>query len=65
MVLKKNKRKIVFNNSVFYWYVRIDDSCHRLHIISDDKKIHLVYPFIDTEMPVTPQLVIECLRRII
>ncbi|MCM1228664.1 MAG: hypothetical protein NC489_00875 [Ruminococcus flavefaciens] len=54
MVSKKNKRKIIFNDSVFYWYVRIDDGCHRVHIISDDKKIHLICPFVDTEMLVTP-----------
>ena len=57
MVSSKGKRKIIYGDSVYYWYIRIDDKGHRLHIISDDKKIHLEYPFLDTEMPVTPGLV--------
>lgn len=55
MVSNKNKRKIEYGGESYYWYVRVDDSGHRVHIISDDKKVHLEYPFIDTEIPVTPQ----------
>lgn len=55
MVSKKNKRKIVYEGTNYYWYVRINEHGHRVHIISDDKKVHLEYPFLDTEIPVTPQ----------
>ncbi len=54
MVSKKNKRKIVYEGTNYYWYVRINEHGHRVHIISDDKKVHLEYPFLDTEIPVTP-----------
>lgn len=45
MVSKKNKRKIVYEGTNYYWYVRINEHGHRVHIISDDKKVHLEYPF--------------------
>lgn len=55
MVSRKNKRRIEYEGTTYYWYVRINDHGHRIHIISDDKKVHLEYPFSDTEVPVTPQ----------
>lgn len=55
MVSGKNKRKIVYEGVNYYWYVRVHEHSHRVHIISDDKKLHLEYPFRDTEIPVTPQ----------
>lgn len=55
MVSGKNKRKIEYEGTNYYWYVRVNDHGHRVHIISEDKKIHLEYPFIDTEVSVTPQ----------
>ncbi len=55
MVSGKNKRKIVYEGTSYYWYVRVDEHGHRVHIISDDKKVHLEYRFSDTEVPVTPQ----------
>lgn len=54
MVHSKNKRKIEYSGNTFYWYVRITDRGHRVHILSNDKKVHLEYPFLDTEVPVTP-----------
>ncbi len=63
MVSKKGKRKIIFDDSVYYWYVRIENNSHRLHIISDDKKLHLEYPFIDTELPVTPKVIANHLKK--
>lgn len=57
MVLKKYKRKIIYKNSVYYWYVKTTNNSHRVHIISDDKKLHLEYPFFDTELPITPQII--------
>ena len=55
MVSKKDKRKIEYEGASYYWYVRVNGHGHRVHIISDDKKVHLEYPFLDTELPVTPQ----------
>lgn len=55
MVTEKNKRKIVYKGINYYWYVRVSEHRHRVHIISEDKKVHLEYPFLDTEIPVTPQ----------
>lgn len=63
MVSKKGKRKIIFDDSVYYWYIKISDNSHRLHIISDDKKLHLEYPFIDTELPVTPEIIATHLKE--
>lgn len=54
MVSKKKKRRIVHEGITYYWYVRVLEHCHRVHIVSEDKKVHLEYPFFDTEVPVTP-----------
>ncbi len=55
MVSRKNKRKIVYDGVNYYWYVRVSEHSYRVHIISDDKKVHLEYSFLDAEIPVTPQ----------
>ena len=55
MVSKKNKHKIEYEGTSYYWYVKVNDHSHRVHIISNDKKVHLEYPFFDIEIPVTPQ----------
>lgn len=57
MVSKKGKRRFIYNDSVYYWYIKITNNEHKVHIISDDKKLHLEYPFLDTEVSVTPQVV--------
>lgn len=54
MVSKKGKRKIKYNGTVFYWFVRKNSAgIPRTHIISEDKSIYLEYPLFDTEVPVT------------
>lgn len=63
MVFKKGMRKIEYEGATYYWYVRIKNKRHRVHIISDDKKVHLEYPFIDTEIPVTPQVIRDHLKE--
>lgn len=68
MVSKKGKRKIEYAGAVYYWYVSVNRHGeyrhgHRIHIISDDKKVHLQYPFIDTEAPVTPQMIRNHLKE--
>ena len=60
----KGKRKIVFNDEVYYWFVRIEkDGSHRIHILTEDKKINLVYPVVDTEASVTPAYICKLLEK--
>ena len=54
MVSKKGKRKLIYSGTAFYWFVRVNENGHRVHIISEDKKVNLEYPFFDTAIPVTP-----------
>lgn len=63
MVSKKGKRKIVYDDKVYYWYVRVTEESHRIHIISEDKKIRICAPFRDTEESVTPGTVRELLEK--
>ena len=65
MVSGKNKRKIEYEGTDYYWYVRVNDHGHKVHIISEDKNLHLEYPFIDTEVPVTPQNIRKHLKKYI
>ncbi len=59
-----NKRKLVYKERVFYWYVRKNrEGIPRLYILSDDKKVHLERPLFDTEVPVTPADVVKQLEE--
>lgn len=50
----KGKRKHIYNNETYYWFVRKNsEGIPRIHIISDDKKIKLERAMYDTEVPVT------------
>ena len=58
----KEKRKIIFNNEVYYWFVKIEnDGSHRIYILTEDKKINRVYPMVDTEVSVTPSYICKLL----
>lgn len=58
MVSRKGKRKIEYNGQIFFWFVRTDNTkSKRIHILSDDKRTHLEYPFFDSEVPVTPSYI--------
>jgi hypothetical protein len=60
---KTGKRKIVVDGKEYYWFVRVEnDGSHRIHIITDDKKINLVYPMPDTEASVTPEYISRLLE---
>ena len=63
MVSKKGKRKIVYDDRVYYWYVRVTEGSHRIHIVSEDKKIRICSPFCDTEESVTPATVRGILEK--
>ena len=59
-----NKRKLVYKERVFYWYVRKNrEGIPRLYILSGDKKVHLERPLFDTEVPVTPADVVKQLEE--
>lgn len=39
MISKKGKRKFVYKDKVFYWFVRANsEGIQRIHILSEDKK---------------------------
>ncbi len=60
----KGKRKIVFNDEVYFWFVKIEkDGSHRIPILTEDKKINGVYPVVDTEVSVTPGYICELLEN--
>lgn len=63
MISKKGKRKIEYAGTVYYWYVTVNNNGHRVHIISDDRKTNLEYPFMDTEVPITPQTIRNHLKE--
>ena len=56
----KNKRKLIYNGQLFYWYVRKkQDGIPRLHIISDNKKVNLDRPLFDAEVTVVREYVVK------
>jgi hypothetical protein len=56
MVSEKGTRKLEYKENVFYWFVRRDQlGFFKIHILSEDKKIHLDYLPIDTEAIITPK----------
>lgn len=64
MVLKKGKRKLIYNETVFYWYVRKDpEGIPQIRILSEDKQINLELSPFDTEVPVTPKEIKVNLKR--
>ncbi len=58
MILKKGKRKLNYNGTVYYWYIKYP--C--IYIISEDKKLHLKYGF-DKEIPIGPQYIKDLIER--
>lgn len=63
MISQKGKRKFVYGDCVYYWYVRVTEGKHRIHVISEDKKIRICAPFGNTEESVTPLTVRELLDK--
>lgn len=64
MISKKGKRRFEFEGNIFYWFVRANAAGHhRIHIISEDKKINLEFPPFDSEVPVEPSYIRELLKR--
>ena len=64
MVSKKGKRKLEYNGTVFYWFVRKNAAgIPRIHILSEDKKINREYPCFDSEEPVVPSYIRQLLER--
>lgn len=64
MVSKKGKRKIVYNDNTFYWYVRKNPEGNpRIHILSENKRINLDFAPFDSELSVTPKEIRAKLER--
>ena len=64
MINKKGKRKIIFKDKEYYWFVRVEkDGSHRIHIMTEDKKINLAFPMFDTEVAVTPADICKILEK--
>ena len=45
MISSKGKRKLIYKDKLFYWFVKLDKDYYEpfLHIISDDRKLRLSY----------------------
>lgn len=64
MVSKKGKRKVVYEDKVFYWFLRADlAGIPKIHILSEDKNINLEYPLFDREVPVLSAYVLQLLKE--
>lgn len=64
MVSNKGKRKLIFNGKTFYWLVRKSaEGKVRIHILSEDKKMHLECSPFDSEVPVTPKEIRSILKN--
>ncbi len=63
MVSKKGKRKLEYNNMIFYWFIRANsEGLPILHILSEDKKINLECALFDREIPNVVTYVKQVLR---
>lgn len=58
MILRKGKRKFVYNEITYYWYIKNP----YIYIISEDKKLHLKYGF-DKEIGISPQYIKNLLQK--
>ena len=64
MVSAKGKRKIVVSGKVYFWLVRKNErGIPRIHIMSEDKKIMIERPVLDTEVPVTPSYIEKLIKE--
>lgn len=50
MISQKGKRKLIYKDRLYYWFVKLDEDYHKpyLLIISDDRKLQLFYPLNQT-----------------
>lgn len=63
MINTKRKRKIVFREKTFYWYIKKDETGYpHIVVFSEDKKIRLNAPLIDSESIGGPRDVAELLE---
>jgi len=61
---KKGKRKLVYQSHNFYWFIRRNDKgLPKIHILSEDKHIHLERPLLDTEVPVASLYIRQLLEK--
>ncbi len=63
MISTKGKRKLEYENQTFYWYIKKDENgSPRIHILSEDKKLQLKFPF-DREIGIGTGYIIELLEK--
>lgn len=64
MVSSKGKRKIIYQEKLFFWFVRANqEGIFKIHILSEDKQMNLEYPLFDSEVPVTPAYIRRLLEK--
>ena len=63
MISTKGKRKLIYQGVAYYWYIaKTDDDHPVIHIPSEDKKVHLTFPF-DKELSVGTHYIEDILSR--
>lgn len=57
MISKKGKRKLVFQDKIYYWYIKKNsEGIPQIHISSEDKTVFLIRYF-DSELCIGPQYI--------
>lgn len=66
MVSKKGKRKMEYKGRTFYWFIRKNsEGIAKIHILSEDKKVHLEYFLLNREVPVVSSYVKKLLEDLL
>lgn len=66
MVSKKGKKKIDYKGRTFYWFIRENtEGIAKIHILSEDKEVHLEYFLMDREVPVVSSYVKKILEDLL
>lgn len=64
MVSKKKKRKIIYQDRVFYWFVKRNaEGIPGIFLLSEDKKIRFERPLFDREVPVSSLYIRQLLQE--
>lgn len=63
MISTKGKRKLIYQDVAYYWYIAKNDDKHPvIHISSEDKKVHLSVPF-DKELSIGTHYIVDILSK--
>jgi len=62
LISERGKRKLEYQGTFYYWYIKKDfGGVPKIHIISDDKKLYLIYAF-DRERVISPMYIQDILN---